>query len=120
MKRQYAKLKWHFVERKDSLELRTTIEAHFAALGALYPKLNCEYRNLYFSDCRWWIKADFETSNVLEFHESKSVERVVEILRAVNANSDGIRKISSISAHLELQQNYSGILLTLDPILVFD
>lgn len=108
MKRQYAKLTWHFVERKDSLELRTTIEAHFAALGALYPKLNCEYRNLYFSDCRWWIKADFETSNVLEFHESKSVERVVEILRAVNANSDGIREISSISAHVGVTAELFG------------
>jgi len=36
-KRQYEKLKWHFVEWVDLLKLRTTIEAHFAVLGALYP-----------------------------------------------------------------------------------
>jgi hypothetical protein len=39
VKRQYEKLKWHFVEREDLLKLRATIEAHFAVLGALYPKL---------------------------------------------------------------------------------
>jgi hypothetical protein len=38
-KRQYSKLMWHFVEKEDLLRLRQTIEAHFAFLSALYPKM---------------------------------------------------------------------------------
>ena len=37
--RQFDKLKWHFVEKEDLLQLRQTIEAHFAFLSALYPKM---------------------------------------------------------------------------------
>jgi hypothetical protein len=38
-KKQYEKLKWHFIEKEDLLQLRNTIQAHFAVLGALYPKM---------------------------------------------------------------------------------
>jgi hypothetical protein len=39
VKKQFDKLKWHFVEKEDLLKLRGVIEAHFAVLGALYSKL---------------------------------------------------------------------------------
>jgi hypothetical protein len=56
---------------------------------------------------------------VLEFHGSKSVERDVDILRAVNANSDGVGEIYRLLTHMrELQESYAGNLLALDPILV--
>ena len=38
-KRQYDKLKWHFVEQDDLLQLRETIIAHFAFLSAFYPQM---------------------------------------------------------------------------------
>ncbi|KAH6693383.1 hypothetical protein DL95DRAFT_448687 [Leptodontidium sp. 2 PMI_412] len=94
-KRQYEKLKWHFVEREDLLKLRTTIEAHFAVLGALYPKL---------------------IINVVEFHESKSAERDADILGAVNTSSEGIGEIYRLLTHMwELQQMSAGNLLKFGP-----
>lgn len=38
-RRQFDKLKWHFVEQDDLLQLRETIIAHFAFLSAVYPKM---------------------------------------------------------------------------------
>jgi hypothetical protein len=38
-RRQFDKLKWHFVEQDDLLQLRETIISHFAFLSAVYPKM---------------------------------------------------------------------------------
>lgn len=55
-------------------------------------------------------------SNVLEFHESKSAERDVNILGVVNKNSRGIGEIYTLLTHMwELQQKSGGTLLAFGP-----